>query len=387
MTLSAREQVALFLHEFVKRKSRMTINDAFERHTIKPAQVMEVGSVLLLAIAASLMAAFRQHNRVVLALVLAFCTVVLPAVYVLGKRLMERKRQQQTEQILMMQTRTFLSTQEPAEWRTVTAIKEPDIETLGERLLAMLNTDGSKLPRQGFRTHSLEAPPLPDAEAALFGALPRRYAIRSLYERRFADLATALPQPVRMPLCELLPGSEGEETRAWSGGEQNLHIEYSAVVMNEIRMLAAEGYQRMRHGGVEVGGILFGRHVDGLVHIEAVRPIPCDYANGPRFVLSVDDELVLADMLLSSQMDTALAEMEPVGWYHSHTRDEICLTESDVALFNRFFPAAWQVALVVRPANLAPTRAGFFFRQADGTIRTESSYSEFQLAAVAAAAA
>ena len=71
--------------------------------------------------------------------------------------------------------------------------------------------------------------------------------------------------------------------------------------------------------------------------------------------------------------------MEPVGYYHSHTREQICMSDDDMQLFNRFFPLPWQVALVVRPANLAPARAGFFFREPAGTVRTESSYREFQL--------
>jgi hypothetical protein len=50
-----------------------------------------------------------------------------------------------------------------------------------------------------------------------------------------------------------------------------------------------------------------------------------------------------------------------------------------VDLYNRFFPEAWQVTLVLRPHAYEPTRGGFFFREADGSIRTESSYSEFTL--------
>ena len=56
------------------------------------------------------------------------------------------------------------------------------------------------------------------------------------------------------------------------------------------------------------------------------------------------------------------------------------MSAADLAVFNRFFPSPWQVALVVRPANLAPTRAGFFFREPDGTLRTGASQREFQVA-------
>jgi hypothetical protein len=45
------------------------------------------------------------------------------------------------------------------------------------------------------------------------------------------------------------------------------------------------------------------------------------------------------------------------------------------------------VALVVRPANLAPTRAGYFIRQADGRIGSECGDREFELTAAETAAA
>ncbi|MCL5743068.1 MAG: hypothetical protein M1541_03930, partial [Acidobacteria bacterium] len=67
----------------------------------------------------------------------------------------------------------------------------------------------------------------------------------------------------------------------------------------------------------------------------------------------------------------------PVGWYHSHTRSEIFLSEADLEIHRRYFPESWQVALVLRPASMRPTRAAFFFRQADGSIRSDASYREF----------
>jgi len=70
---------------------------------------------------------------------------------------------------------------------------------------------------------------------------------------------------------------------------------------------------------------------------------------------------------------------EPVGWYHSHTRSEISLSARDVEIHNRYFPDPWHVALVVRPHAMQPMRAGFFFREANGSIHADSSYSEFLL--------
>jgi len=149
--------------------------------------------------------------------------------------------------------------------------------------------------------------------------------------------------------------------------------------MEEIRRAAVDGYQRMRHGGIEVGGVLFGSRRVGAVRIEAVRPIACEYASGPRFVLSARDEAALGELLRASRQDSDLAGLDPVGWYHSHTRSDISLSAGDLELFNRFFPQPWQIALVVRPAVLTPSRAGFFFREAGGAIRADSSCREFLL--------
>jgi hypothetical protein len=63
-----------------------------------------------------------------------------------------------------------------------------------------------------------------------------------------------------------------------------------------------------------------------------------------------------------------------VGWYHSHTRSEIFLSDADLAIHNRFFAESWQVALVMKPHTFQPARIGFFFRQADGSVHATASY-------------
>src|ERR1035441_4591949 len=359
----------------------MTLNDAFEGRSIKSTQFVQRGSLLLLAVAASLMLAFQRHSGFTLGVVLAFGTVVVPVGYVVARRMIEKVRQRETEDRLLMQTRTYLQNQEPARGPASTGrAEESDIEILARAI------DGRKLPMQDFRKCDKIASRLPLGDPVVFDALPRRYAIRSLCDRRFADLAAKLAEPASLPLCELLPAPATQEFGSWSAGAQKPAIEYSNAVMDEIRIRAAEGFERVRDsGGLEVGGVLFGTRRDGVLRILAVRPIECEYANGPRFMLSKRDETGLAELLLASGGDPALAGLEPAGYLHSHTREGICLSPADVQIFNRFFPLRWQVALVVRPASLAPARAGFFFREEDLGVRTESSYCEFQLTPAATA--
>jgi proteasome lid subunit RPN8/RPN11 len=169
----------------------------------------------------------------------------------------------------------------------------------------------------------------------------------------------------------------------WSAPGNSFRIEYSQRVLEQIRETAVEGYHCVPHGGVETGGVLFGTLGENMVRIVAWRPVICEYARGPSFLLSEKDEAAFAETLQSWGGHAELAELEPMGWYRAHTRSEILLSDTDLTFYNRFFPRPWQVALIVRPASFAPTRAGFFFREADGSIRAENSYREFTLTPVA----
>jgi proteasome lid subunit RPN8/RPN11 len=156
-------------------------------------------------------------------------------------------------------------------------------------------------------------------------------------------------------------------------------IEFDRQIMEDIRLAAVEGFLRIRHGGVEVGGVLFGTHVDGRIRIVAHRPIECEHIAGPSFTLSPGDEKRLEGLFAGAAADEELQGLEPVGWYHSHTRSDIFLSESDVQIHDRHFRQPWQVALVLRPRGLEPTRAGFFVRNAEGSLQRESSLREFHL--------
>ena len=173
--------------------------------------------------------------------------------------------------------------------------------------------------------------------------------------------------------------SSTQVTKVWRVEERDREIAYVAAVLDDIRIAAIEGLTRLSHGGIEIGGVLFGTCEGEVVRILAHRPVPCEYASGPSYVLSPADEAVLEEMLAQASGDRELEGMVPVGFYHSHTRSGILLTEKDAELFDRHFPEAWQVALVVRPYQFEPSRGGFFFREADGAMRTAASYREFDL--------
>jgi len=168
-----------------------------------------------------------------------------------------------------------------------------------------------------------------------------------------------------------------DKLAAWTVAESPITIEYSLIVVEEIRHAVAEGFQRLSRGGIEVGGILYGTRDGRTVRILAMRLIACEHARGPAFLLSDKDRMVLNQQLAADAEDPHLEGLISVGWFLSHTRSEIALSDSDLELYSIFFPAPWQTTLIVRPGRGGSMRAGFFVREADGTVKSESSYLEF----------
>src|SRR6202521_2990741 len=115
----------------------------------------------------------------------------------------------------------------------------------------------------------------------------------------------------------------------WTVPESPVSIDYSRVLIEEIRHEVAEGFQRLSRGGIEVGGILYGMRDGRTVRILAMRPIACEHARGPAFLLSDRDREVLAEQLEHAAEDPRLENLICVGWFLSHTRSEILLTDSD----------------------------------------------------------
>ena len=149
--------------------------------------------------------------------------------------------------------------------------------------------------------------------------------------------------------------------------------------MDEIRTAAWEGLQQLVHGGLEIGGVMFGARRDHSIRILTWRPIACEHAEGPTLRFSSRDRLELAKLLQAAKNDPDLAGLEPVGWFLSHARSDIFLTASDLEIYGAFFPEPWQVTLVLRPGRNGSARAGFFVREPDCALRSESSFQEFAI--------
>jgi proteasome lid subunit RPN8/RPN11 len=169
----------------------------------------------------------------------------------------------------------------------------------------------------------------------------------------------------------------GSGFRSWGVEGHAIQIEYAVPALEEVCANAVDGLFRFRHGGMEVGGVLFGTAAGDRVRILTYRPLECEHAFGPRFVLSERDRMALKDLLYAPRREPELRGLEPVGWYHSHTRSGVELSPRDIEIYDSYFPQRWQVALVIRPDNYGPARAGFFFRERSGAVHREYSYEEF----------
>jgi proteasome lid subunit RPN8/RPN11 len=146
-------------------------------------------------------------------------------------------------------------------------------------------------------------------------------------------------------------------------------------VLDDIRLAVVDAFFSLPRGGAEIGGILLGSHEESRVTIADYQPVECEHAFGPGFTLSDRDKARLRQFLAMERPP----DLQVVGWYHSHTRSEIFLSDTDLEVYRQFFPEPWQVALVIKPHTFQPARAGFFFRGANGDIHATASYREFIL--------
>jgi proteasome lid subunit RPN8/RPN11/DNA-directed RNA polymerase subunit RPC12/RpoP len=170
----------------------------------------------------------------------------------------------------------------------------------------------------------------------------------------------------------------GATGKAWRIPQCPFAMECVTAVLDQIRLEVERG-RDLPSGGRETGGVLFGIQEPGRISILASKPVECDHATGPGFVLSEKDEKRLAQLISATDTDPELNGLKVLGWYHSHIRSRIFLSDRDLLIHSRYFGAPYQVALVVHPKSNGPTRAGFFFREPSGEMRSESSYQEFTL--------
>lgn len=136
-------------------------------------------------------------------------------------------------------------------------------------------------------------------------------------------------------------------------------------LLNDIAHLVLDAYAAAPHGGLEVGGLLFGRRSAGFISVEDFLPLSCDHSSGPRFILSEHDERGLCELLKSPAIDPTLQGLDVIGWYCSHTRSDLLLFDREVALHETYFSDPLDFVVVFKPRDQRSVTAGIFLRGAD----------------------
>lgn len=150
-------------------------------------------------------------------------------------------------------------------------------------------------------------------------------------------------------------------------------VVYSLPLFHEIDFAVNEGYRKIPHGGIEVGGLLFGTVDNESVRIESFRAIACEHASGPSLHLSEKDLAALEKQIAGAATDPELQKLQPVGWFLAHTRGPLELTETEARHFDRFFPDPHRVTVLVKPERFQPTRFGFLVRGLNGDMPREAT--------------
>lgn len=116
----------------------------------------------------------------------------------------------------------------------------------------------------------------------------------------------------------------------------------------------------------ETGGWLLGRHrVDeesGRDYVVIDRVLPAEATRYGRAHLTFTQDSIVA---MNTKMEEHYPGKELVGWFHTHPRMGIFFSSWDHWLHENFYPAPWQVALVIEPYNFL---GGFFLQTVDGNL-------------------
>ncbi len=175
----------------------------------------------------------------------------------------------------------------------------------------------------------------------------------------------------------MIEAESNTEYAYWTAPGNGFTVTYSLGVFHEIDFQVSEGFRRIPHGGIETGGLLFGRlDQEGSqlsARIEAFRTIDCEHASGPSFHLSDHDVAGVREQLKAAASDPELKDLQCLGWFVAHTRSPLEMNEREAALFGQLFPGPGRMLLLVKPERFQATRFAFVMRGADGRVDRDAA--------------
>lgn len=147
-----------------------------------------------------------------------------------------------------------------------------------------------------------------------------------------------------------------------------VQVECSSSVLAQLSAAVRDGFRQFRHGGMEVGGLLFGFTGDSAVRIVDSRPLTIEYGRGAFFLLTEADHEAVRNLVAQFSRELAAKNLKVVGYYESHTRRGISQSETDFETYDRHFPQALNVCMILKPDREKEMSAAVYVRDHSGTV-------------------
>jgi hypothetical protein len=164
----------------------------------------------------------------------------------------------------------------------------------------------------------------------------------------------------------------------WEAAGKSLVVCVHLEVIDRMLAEVMRGFGAVPKRGAEVGGVLIGTIEQAgdqsIVRVQDFEAVDCEYKRGPSYLFLDQDYGKLEEAAQRWEPDDG-RPVYAVGFFRSHTRDGMSLTEEDIALIDECFPLPEQVALLIKPSATRVSTAGFFFRE-DGVFQ-ETTPLEF----------
>jgi len=151
----------------------------------------------------------------------------------------------------------------------------------------------------------------------------------------------------------------------WEVPGQPVVVHLRLDVLDRLAAEVMGGFGAVPRRGAEVGGLLIGTTRPGVptvVQIDDVEPVACEYRRGPSYLFTEED-IVGFESRWARWQPSVSPSAYAVGYFRSHTRDGFSLEPEDCELLDQFFPAANDVALLIKPYATKASVGGFFVRE------------------------
>src|ERR1035438_539858 len=143
----------------------------------------------------------------------------------------------------------------------------------------------------------------------------------------------------------------------WHEPGRPISIHLSLDVVSRLGLAAMEAYESVPRRGLEVGGLLLGRHEGSTIYIDGLEPVESEHRSG------LSDRLSESDIQIFRE--ARQQHPEAVGMYRTQTGpDSLSLQLDDAEIFGYYLSGPDDIYLLVQPAT---GRAAFFLPE-NGTL-------------------